>query len=161
MPKNPQIPVLHIYHSQDAELYKATIREDKVYLKGDQVSQFNNKGVFTIKDVRGRSKKKFKLLIVVDGKVKACQIRTQNEIKANVLAETTPENRPLIETKLQTLFDTMESIFEPLTDHDRRTVVKREIAKQLGKLKAMEMWQFMVLIGLVAGVLALELMRMF
>jgi hypothetical protein len=161
MPKTPLIPVLHIYHSQDAELYKATIREDKVYLKGEQISQFNNKGVFTIKDVRGRSKKRFKLLIVIDGKVKACQIRTQNEIKANVLAETTPENRILTEIKLQTLPDTMESIFEPLTDHDRRTVVKREIAKQLGKLKAMETWQFIVLIALVGAVLAFELIRMF
>lgn len=162
MSKNlPQIPVLHIYHSTDAELYRATIREDKVYLKGEQVTQFNNNGVFSVKDRLSRNPRKFKMLIVIDGKATACQIRSKEDITKNVLAQTEPENKEKVQATLQTLIGTAESIFEPLTDHDRRTVVKREIAKQLGKIKPMEMWQFGVLIALVGAVLAFELIRMF
>lgn len=162
MAKLPTIPVLHIYHSQDAELYSATIREDKVYLKHDKVAQFSNKGVFTIKDRRGRKAKKFKAVIYLDGKA-CCASVPQKE------AEWAQEHGKLTDAqeansknphKLQVIPDTEEMIFEPLTDMDRKTVVKREIAKQLGKFKPLETWQFAVIIGLIGAVLALEVIRM-
>ena len=153
MAKTVKIPVLHIYHSQDAELYKAAVREDKVFLKNEKVAQFTNRGVFTIKDKRGRITKKFKALIYLDGKATCAS--TPEEAKKALEENTKNPDR------LQTIPTTAETIFEPLTDKDRITVVKREIAKQLGKIKPMETWQFVAILGLIGAVLALELIRMF
>lgn len=138
MAKQPQIPVLHVYHNQDAELYYATIREDKVYLHDEKVAQFSNKGVFTVKDLLRRKKRKFKVLLYLDGKADCAS---------------TPG-------ELQSIPETKESVFEPLTDKDRRTVVKREIAKQLGKFKPVETWQVLIIIGLLGAVLAIQLIGM-
>ena len=155
--KQPEIPVLHIYHSQDAELYRAKIREDKVYLKDEKVAQFSNRGVFTIKDLRGHKKKKFKALIYLDGKVDCAKIKTTtDEEKKKALEEA--EKNP---KQLQVIPETQETIFEALTDKDRKTVVKREIAKQLGKFKPLETWQFLIIIGLLGALLGLQLLRMF
>lgn len=142
--KTPKIPVLHIFHSQDAELYNATVREDKVYLKNEKIAQFSNRGVFTIKDERGRKKKRWKMVIVLDGKAKAGKIRDT----------LTNDEKLLLE--LQQIPDPTETVFEPLTDKDRVTVVKREIAKQLGKFKPMETWQFVVIIALLGATLAMQ-----
>lgn len=132
--KTPEIPVLHIYHTQDAELYRANIREDKVYLHDEKVAQFSNRGVITVKDSRTRRKKRFKILIYLDGKADCA--------------------------KLQTIPETQETIFEALTDKDRKTVVKREIAKQLGKFKPLETWQFVVILGMLGAVIALEIIKL-
>ena len=145
------MPVLHIYHNQDAILYKATIREDKVYLKGERVAQFSNKGVFTVKDETHRKKRKYKVLIYLDGKAETAKIGKEKE-KAVKEAEKNPDI-------LQTLPETKETIFEPLTDKDRITVVKREIAKQLGKFKPMETWQFIVIIAMLGALIAIQFIK--
>ena len=136
--KTPEIPVLHIYHTQDAELYRANIREDKVYLHDEKVAQFSNRGVITVKDSRTRSKKRFKVLLYLDGKADCAQIPGE----------------------LQTIPDSKETIFEPLTDKDRKTVVKREIAKQLGKFKPLETWQFVVILGMLGALIAFQIIGM-
>lgn len=142
MAKTPKIPVLHIFHNNDAHLYYAKVREDKVYLKGEKVAQFTNRGVFTVKDYTQRRKRKFKALIYLDGKAKSCKIGGE---KAEQLAK-----------EFLILPETEETIFEPLTDRDRKIVVKREIAKQLGKFKPMETWQFILIITLLAALIAIQ-----
>jgi len=122
MTREAEIPVLHVLHNQDIELYNAKVREDKIYLNNEHVAQFTNSGVFTIKDHRKKKSKKFKAILYLDGKA-------------------TCEKIP----------DSEESILEPLTDKDRKNVVKREIAKQLGKFKPMETWQFIVIIAMLAA----------
>lgn len=160
MVKNPKIPVLHILHSQSARLYNAVVREDKVYMRNNQLAQFSDKAVFTVVDETQRKKRKLNMVIVLDGKATASEIRTPREMKEKILSETKPERIEVVNAMLETLKGTTESIFEPLTDHDRRTVVKREIAKQLGKIKPMETWQFLVLIGLVSAALAVGLLTL-
>lgn len=141
--KTPKIPVLHIYHNQDGDLYRATIRENKVYLMNEKIAQFQNKGVFTIR-VHGKLPKKFKALLYLDGKAECAKLTpTQYEGFTEKNAEATEQ--------FQTIPNTQETVFEPLTDKDRITVVKREIAKQLGKFKPMETWQFIALMALVIG----------
>lgn len=161
--KDPKINVLHIYHSQDAELYKATIREDKVYCKGDKVPQFTNRGVFTVKDTRGRKNKKYKMLIYLDGKAKTAKPTNGEQMKKDMIAENKAEAEQIgknisdvLPSDLVTIPDNAELLFEPLTFKDRVTVVKREIAKQLGKFKPMETWQFVVIIVLLAASIALH-----
>ena len=147
------MPVLHIYHNQDATLYKATIREDKVYLKGERVAQFTNKGVFTVKDETRRKKRKYKVLIYLDGKAETTKIKSDEQIEADL------KKAELNNAHFQTLPETDESIFEPLTDKDRITVVKREIAKQLGKFKPMETWQFIVIIAMLGVLIAIQFIK--
>lgn len=151
--KAPKIPVLHIYHNQDASLYKASVREDKVYLKNERVAQFTNKGVFTVKDETQRKKRKIKMLIYLDGKAETAKI-LDSETSAAKLKKAQEETK-----EFQTIPETKETLFEPLTDKDRITVVKREIAKQLGKFKPMETWQFIVIIALLGALLALQFIR--
>jgi hypothetical protein len=135
--------VLHIYHNQDADLYPAVMREDKIYLMNEKVAQFINRGVFTIR-VHGKLPKKFKALIYLDGKAECAKLTaTEYEEFTKTEAQKTEQFQVLPETK--------ETIFEPLTDNDRITVVKREIAKQLGKFKPIETWQFILLIALIIG----------
>lgn len=155
----PTIPVLHVFHNQDAILYRAKIREDKVYLKGEKVPQFTNRGVFTVKDVTGRNKRKFKMLIYLDGKADTATPTNGKDMKAKILAENTASAKMVgkkVEdvinlASLQTIPDNVELLFEPLTFKDRITIVIREIAKQLGKFKPMETWQFIVIIALIIG----------
>ena len=127
MTKEALIPVLHVLHNQDIELYDAKIREDKLYLNNEHVAQFTNAGLFTVKDHRKKKTKKFKAVIYLDGKADCARI---------------PE--------------TQETVFEALTDKDRKAVVKREIAKQLGKFKPMETWQFIVIIIMLAAAIAIN-----
>lgn len=153
--KTPQIPVLHLYQNQDGYLYRANIREDKVYCKDDKVAQFSNKSVFTV-TTKTKLPKKFRLVIYLDGKANTCQAQTGQEMKQKLIEENKAEaaqngikESTINLTKLQEIPDNIETIFEPLTYKDRITVVKREIAKQLGKFKPMETWQFGVIIGLI------------
>lgn len=153
MTKDQQIPVLHIYHNQDAEIYRATIREDKAYMKGEKCAEFSSKGIFTVKD--NLHKKKFKMIIYLDGKANTCQQQNGKEMKKKIVAENKEvaameniDKDTINQEKLQEIPDNLETIFEPLTFKDRITVVKREIAKQLGKFKPMETWQFGVLIAI-------------
>ena len=150
MGKTPKIPVLHIYHNQDGKAYNSNVREDKVYLQGEKVAQFSNRGVFTIKGLKLAKRSKLKCLIYLDGKAKTVKITSEEEKKKLIeLAEANPD-------ELQVIPETMEMLFEPLTDKDRVTVVKREIAKQLGKFKPMETWQFIVIIALLGASIALH-----
>lgn len=149
MAKTPQIPVFHIYHNKDIALYRATVREDKVYCRDEKIAEFENSAVFTITDELGRRKRKFKAVLYLDGKANACAIQTGKEIKNKIQTENPAQTINL--EKLQSLPDNIETIFEPLTFKDRITIVKREIAKQLGKFKPMETWQFVVLIALVSA----------
>ena len=166
-PKTPKISILHIYHSQDAELYHAKIREDKVYCKGDKVPQFTNKGVFTVKDTRSRKKKKYKLLIYLDGKSITAKITNGKQLKKDLKAENKAEAQAvglkledvLNLTELETIPDNLEMLFEPLTFKDRVTIVKREVAKQLGKIKPLETWQFILIIVLLGASIALQFIR--
>lgn len=163
MGKTPQIPVLHLFHNQDGELYRANVREDKVYMKDEKIAEFSSKAVFTISDKLGRKTRKFKCIIYLDGKANACQIQTGKDMKDKLLKENAVAaaeqgiTEPTINTtKLQEIPDNIETIFEPLTFKDRITVVKREIAKQLGKFKPMETWQFIVIIAMLSAAIALQ-----
>ena len=146
-----RVPVFHVHHNQDIELYYAKVREDKVYLKNAKVAQFTNSGVFTVKDERRKKKGKFKALLYLDGKATATEIKSEEDYKKQ------QEKNAKDPSKLQTIPDSQESLLEPLTDNDRKQVVKREVAKQLAKSKVMQTWQFVVLIGLGACVLAIQL----
>lgn len=158
------IPVLHVFHNQDVKFYKAKIREDKVYLEGDKIAEFSSKGVFTLTKNKLGKPKKTKMLIYLDGKSNTSQIQTGKEMKQHLIDSNAPieleMKLPIGSTlnldKLQTIPDNIETIFEPLTFKDRITIVKREVAKQLGKFKPMETWQFIVLIALIAVDLALN-----
>jgi hypothetical protein len=154
MAKAPRIPVLHIFHNQDAELYLATVREDKVYLKNEKVAQFINRGVFTVQ-CQKKMPKRFKALIYLDGKAETAHLSNEEYQK---FTETVGEKIETSTQDFQTIPLTEEKIFEPLTDKDRQTVVKREIAKQLGKFRPMETWQFFVIIGMIVGVYVLTVL---
>lgn len=145
MAKQPKIPVLHIFHNRDGLAYKATIREDKAYLKGEKVAKFENQGVFTVKGIKLSKRSKTKFLIYLDGKSETAHMKIKKK----------PTGREKATENFQ-LIPTTEELFEPLTDEDRKTVVKREIAKQLGKFKAMETWQFIVIIAMLGASIALR-----
>ena len=146
MGKTPKIPVLHFYHNQDGVAYPATIREDKAYMRGEKIAQFTNHGIFTIKGLKLSKRGKIKCLLYLDGKSETAHLKVDKKISG----------KEKVNSTLQTIPDTQETIFEPLTDLDRKTVVKREIAKQLGKFKAMETWQFIVIIALLGVSIALR-----
>ena len=153
--KTPTIPVMHLYHNLDGEIYRCNVREDKVYLKNGKVAQFNNRSLFTVTDRLGRRPRKIKIILYYEGKATACYPQSWQEIKnkfgsleyMNMLDEQV-KNKTINLEPLQTLPPNCETLFEPLTDNDRITVVKREIAKQLGKFKPMETWQFGVLMAI-------------
>lgn len=164
MAKTPVIPVLHLYHNQDASLYRATVREDKVYMRDEKIAEFSHSAVFTITDELGRKKRKFKAVIYLDGKANACQIQTGKDMKDKIKAENEAlaKEQGITEStiniaKLQQIPDNIETIFEPLTFKDRITIVKREIAKQLGKFKPMETWQFVVIIAMLGAAIAVSI----
>lgn len=163
MARETKIPVFHIFHNQDVELYEAKVKEDKVYLDNERVAQFNNSGVFTIKDHTGKRLRKFKAVIYLDGKAQTSEIKSKKEIIDTAIADTNQEvleKNPALKNKiiekLQRIIDTAESIFEPITDKDRKTIVKREVAKQLGKFKPIETWQFVLIIVLLSALIALR-----
>lgn len=146
------IPVLHVKQNNDIELYKAKLKEDKVYLKNEKVAQFTNAGVFTVIDKTGKKKRRFKTLIYLDGKANCSEIKTKQEIIEAAKTEMDPlaeQNNPgvtvKVENQLERLIGNAYSIFEPLTDQDRKTIVKREVAKQLGRFKPIETWQFLLI----------------
>lgn len=147
---NPEIPVLHVYHSQDADLYCAKVREDKVYLRNKTVAKFINRAVITV-SVRKKLPKKFKLLLYLDGKSECAKLSKESDY-----SEFAEDKTATVTSEFQTLPETSEKLFEPLTDEDRKTVVKREIAKQLGKFKPMETWQFILIIALLAASIAIQ-----
>lgn len=158
------IPVLHVFHNQDVKLYRAKVREDKVYLLGEKIAEFDNKSIFNMTRNKVGKPKRFKFLIYLDGKANTCQIQTGAEMAKKLIQENAiiekemniPIGSSLNLEKLQELPPNVERIFEPLTFKDRITIVKREVAKQLGKFKPMETWQFIVLIALIAVDLALN-----
>lgn len=163
MTKETLIPVLHIKQNQDIELYNGRVKEDKVYLKNERVAQFTNSGVFTVVDKRGNVKKRFKAVIYLDGKANCSEIKSKKEIIDTAITEMNPDaekNNPgitvKIEGQLQRLIGNAYSIFEPLTDQDRRTVVKREVAKQLGRFRPIETWQFVLIMVLLGVLIALQ-----
>ena len=161
-----KIPVLDFKHTQDVNLYLAETREDKAYLENSQVAQFENRAVFTVNNRIGKLPKKFKVILHLDGKADCCVQRVSQEFKEKIKAENEAAaaevGRPLSHVlkiaQLEVLPDNLETLFEPLTFKDRVTVVKREIAKQLGKFKPMETWQFIVIIALVAAGIAVSVM---
>ncbi len=158
-----QIPVLHIFHNQDAVIYKAKIREDKAYMHGEKIAEFSSKAVFTIINTLGKPKK-FKCIIYLDGKSNACQIMKGINMKKKILEDLLPIEKEMLLAptstinieKLQEIPDQVETLFEPLTFKDRITIVKREIAKQLGHFKPMETWQFIVIIAMLGTILAVQ-----
>lgn len=170
MTKTPELPVLHIYHNNEAYLYPAKVREDKMYCRGQKVPQFDNSAVLTVKDLRGRVPRKFKMAIYLDGKAKVAKRQDGKTMKVGVKLQNQAEidwineqlktdykiDDVLMVDKLETIPDSVETLYEPLTFHDRVTVVKREIAKQLGKFKPMETWQFIVIMALLGANLALQ-----
>ena len=146
------MPVLHIYHSQDAEVYKATIREDKLYLKNEKVAQFSNSGIIAIKGIKLAKRSKIKCVLYLDGKAEAIKLTDKQKEATIKLAEKNPDN-------LQVLPETKETIFEALTDKDRITIVRREMAKALGKFKPMETWQFIVIIAMLGALIAIQFIK--
>lgn len=130
MTREAKIPVFHIFHNNDIELYTCTVREDKVYLENENVATFSNRGLFTVKDHRGKRLRKYKALFYLDGKTETVHIPESEEQENNFI--------------------------EPLTNKDRKTIVKREIAKQLGKFRPIETWQFILIIIMLAAILALR-----
>lgn len=133
MANEAKIPVFHVQHNQDIELYDAKVREDKLYLNNEKVAQFCNSGVFTVHDKRKKKTRRFKAVIYLDGKAEATKVKP-----------------------IETIPDSAETLLEPLTDKDRKNVVKREIAKQLGKFKPMETWQFIVILVMLGALIALQ-----
>lgn len=163
MTKDTLIPVLHVKQNQDIELYKGKIKEDKVYLQNERVAQFTNSGVFTVIDKRGKTRKRFKAVIYVDGKANCSEIKSKEEIIKTAVAEMNPDAEATspgitekITEQLQRLVGNAYSIFEPLTDQDRKTVVKREVAKQLGRFRPMETWQFVLILILLGVLIAIQ-----
>lgn len=163
MTKETVIPVFHIKQNQDIELYAGRVKEDKVYLKDQRVAQFTNSGVFTVIDKRGKTKKRFKAVIYVDGKDHCSEIKSKKEIIETAIAETNPNElkknpglKEKIEGQLDRLIGNAYSVFEPLTDQDRKTVVKREVAKQLGHFKPIETWQFLIILIMLGIAIALN-----
>lgn len=129
MTKDVKIPVLHLHHNNDAELYYAKVKEDKTYLDNENVASFCGRSVINVTDRRGKHKKRFKTLLYLDGKTE-CVIIPDPETETDLI--------------------------EPLTNKDRRTVVKREIAKQLGKFRPMETWQFLIIMILLGSLIAMQ-----
>ena len=162
MTKETLIPVFHVKQNLDVELYKGKVKEDKVYLKEGKVVQFTNNGVFTVIDKRGKKAKRFKAVIYLDGKDHCSEVKSKQEIIETSIAEMDPsaiENPELIlevKDRLERLIGNAYSIFEPLTDQDRKTIVKREVAKQLGRFQPMTTWQFILLMILIGANIALN-----
>jgi hypothetical protein len=163
MTKESQITVFHVKQNQDIDVYKGRVKEDKIYLKDSTVAQFTNSGVFTIVDRRTQKTRRYKCVIYLDGKKDCSEIREKEEIISKAITEMDPhelEKNPDLKEKitvqLQRLIGNAYSIFEPLTDQDRKTVVKREIAKQLGKFKPISNIQFAVLLIMLGIAIAIQ-----
>lgn len=163
MTKETAIPVFHVKQNQDIEVYRGKIKEDKVYLEDGKVAQFTNSGVFTIVNKLNKRTRRFKAVVYTDGKAECAEIRPADEIIERAVSDMDPKNieknpelKDKITGRLERLLGNAYSIFEPLTDQDRKTVVKREVAKQLGKFKPLQTWQFVLIIVLLGASIAIQ-----
>lgn len=162
--KTPLIPVMHIYPTQDAIIYKTRIKDGIAKIDDNKIAKVGSKNIFTIYDKTGTKKRKFKCIIYLDGKVEACSVQNGLDMKTKMIEQdklirqelNLPLEGSLTLAELEDIPSDKRAVFEPLTLRDTAIMVKREIVKQMSRAKAMETWQFGILAVLVVAGIVLN-----
>lgn len=130
-----KVQVLHVKHNKNIDIFDCDTDADRLKIKGRD-PQFTSECIFNIKQTSSlpligrminRHRKRKQAIIYLDGK-------------------------PFCE-KLKSSQD----LIEPLTDDDRKKIVKKEIAKTLGTYQMMKPWMFVILAVLVGISVILEI----
>lgn len=130
-----KVQVLHVKHNKNIDVFDCDTKGDRLKIK-DRDPQFTSECIFNVKQtsslpligrIINRHRKRKQAVIFLDGK-------------------------PFCE-KLKSSQD----LIEPLTDEDRKRIVKKEIAKTLGTYQMMKPWMFVILAVLLAISVILEI----
>jgi hypothetical protein len=135
-----KIRVLHVKPTKEIDVIESDVEDDKVIVqKGDKEPQFSNECVYNIKFISktrligrlaNRLRKRESALIYVDGKSFCEKPKSEGDFT------------------------------EPITDKDRKDVVRKEILKTLGKYQIMKPWMFIGLLIPIIIVIILQIILM-
>lgn len=136
-----KIKVLLIAENKNVNGAKFTIKENKVVIEKDKYEPFfDSDSVFGYKDICtipllgrwiNRHRKREPCIIQVYGKERAEKLKTKEA-----------------------------DLFEPLTNEERKDIVKREIAKTLRKFGPISNWMFAILLILLIANVILAIMNL-
>ena len=130
-----KVQVLHVKHNKNIDVFDCDTEGDRLKIK-DRDPQFTSECIFNIKQtsnlpligrIINRHRKRKQAIIFLDGKPFCEKLKSSQEL------------------------------IEPLTDEDRKRIVKKEIAKTLGTYQAMKPWMFVILAVLLAMILIMQI----
>jgi hypothetical protein len=130
-----KIKVFHIKHTKNIDAMDVETKEDILQIK-DIEPHFAAEDIFNLKEVatgplarlRNRHRKRKPIVFYVDGKPHCEKLKTSSEL------------------------------FEPISNEDRKNLVKKEVAKALGKYQAMKPIMFIILMILLVVVIILQIL---
>lgn len=130
-----KVQVLHVKHNKNIDVFDCDTEGDRLKIK-DRDPQFTSECIFNIKQtsslpligrIINRHRKRKQAIIFLDGKPFCEKLRSSQDL------------------------------IEPLTDEDRKRIVKKEIAKTLGTYQMMKPWMFVILALLLGVSVILEI----
>jgi len=130
-----KVQVLHVKHNKNIDVFDCDTEGDRLKIK-DRDPQFTSECIFNVKQtsslpllgrIINRHRKRKQAVIFLDGKPFCEKLRSSQEL------------------------------IEPLTDEDRKRIVKKEIAKTLGTYQMMKPWMFVILAILLAIMLIMQI----
>jgi len=130
-----KVQVLHVKHNKNIDVFDCDTEGDRLKIK-DRDPQFTSECIFNVKQtsslpligrIINRHRKRKQAVIFLDGKPFCEKLRSSQDL------------------------------IEPLTDEDRKRIVKKEIAKTLGTYQMMKPWMFVILAILLAIMLIMQI----
>ena len=135
-----KIRILHVKPTKEIDVIEVDVEDDKVIVqKGEKEPQFSNECVYNIKPISktrligrlaNRFRKREPALIYVDGKTFCEKPKPGGDFT------------------------------EPITDKERKDVVRKEILKTLGRFQLMKPWMFIGLLIPIIIVIILQIVLM-
>lgn len=138
MTKKGKLAIVQISQTRDIDIRTVTYKEDRAHIDGDE-PQFDSNSIFRLK-------------VLSSGPLH--QIR--NALKFRLPAVIWIEGKPFCERMITKEGD----LLEPITNDDRKAVVRREIVKVLSGLKGLKNWMFGAIIAGIILVIILQLLLM-
>jgi hypothetical protein len=132
-----KIKVFHVKNTKNIDIIQAEAKVDSIKIEADKEPKFTPEDIFNVKETStvpllgkfiNSRRKRKQCVIYVDGKLSCEKLSKANEL------------------------------FEPITDDDRKNIVKREIAKTLGKFQMMKPVMFIVLMILLVIILIMQIL---
>lgn len=130
-----KVQVLHVKHNKNIDIFDCDTEADRLKIKGHD-PQFTSECIFNVKQtsslpllgrIINRHRRRKQAIIYLDGKPFCEKLRSSQDL------------------------------IEPLTDEDRKRIVKKEIAKTLGTYQMMKPWMFVILAVLLAIILIMQI----